>query len=66
MSQRKDQAPEMDTELQAHIGRHLKAAYEDILSQSVPDRFLQLLEELESSENIGSGRDRNEARKEAQ
>jgi hypothetical protein len=56
MSQRKDQAPEMDTELQAHIGRHLKAAYEDILSQDVPDRFLQLLQALETSETGPNGK----------
>jgi hypothetical protein len=57
MSQRKDQAPEMDTELQAHIGRHLKAAYEDILDQDVPDRFLQLLQALETSEKGDGGSD---------
>lgn len=63
MSQRKDQAPEMDNELQAHIGRHLKAAYEDILTQSVPDRFLQLLEALETSEKADG---KIEPQKEAQ
>ena len=40
----------MDAELQAHIGRHLKAAYEDILNQPVPDRFHQLLEALDKRE----------------
>ena len=41
---------EIDSELQAHIGRHLKASYDDILGQDVPDRFLDLLKQLESKE----------------
>ena len=45
-----DQGPEIDSELQAHIGRHLKASYDDILSQDVPDRFLDLLSQLEAKE----------------
>jgi len=50
MQQRKEVSPELDSELQGHIGRHLKAAYEDILSQPVPDRFRQLLEQLDRQE----------------
>jgi len=50
MQQGKQGAPAMDAELQAHIGRHLKAAYEDILNQPVPDRFHQLLEALDKRE----------------
>jgi hypothetical protein len=34
-------------ELQAHIGRQLRAVYDEIAQQPVPDRFLQLLDELE-------------------
>ena len=44
------QGPEIDSELQAHIGRHLKASYEDILSQDVPDRFVELLAKLEAKQ----------------
>jgi hypothetical protein len=43
-----DQGPEIDSELQAHIGRHLKASYDDILGQDVPDRFRDLLAQLEA------------------
>jgi hypothetical protein len=53
-SPRKEAAPAMDPELQAHIGRHLKAAYEDILNQPVPDRFRQLLDQLSDSEASSS------------
>lgn len=45
-----DHGPEIDAELQAHIGRHLKASYDDILGQEVPDRFLDLLKQLEDKE----------------
>ncbi len=34
-------------ELQAHIGRQLRAVYDEIVQEPVPDRFLQLLDELE-------------------
>ena len=29
-----------------HIGRHLKAIYDDVLQQPIPDRFLDLLNQL--------------------
>ncbi|WP_225873951.1 NepR family anti-sigma factor [Terrihabitans soli] len=50
-----DQGPEIDSELQAHIGRHLKASYDDILSQDVPDRFRDLLSQLEAKEGGDAG-----------
>ena len=31
-----------------HIGRQLKAVYDDVLNQPVPDRFLDLLRQLDS------------------
>ena len=31
-----------------HIGRHLKAIYGDVLKQPIPERFLDLLDQLES------------------
>lgn len=31
-----------------HIGRHLKAIYDDVLKQPIPERFLDLLNQLES------------------
>ena len=53
--QQAEKQPELDPELQAHIGRHLKASYDDILSQDVPDRFVDLLKMLEAKEGSGSG-----------
>jgi len=40
----------MSSELQAHIGRHLRAAFDEIAREPVPDRFLQLLKDLEKGE----------------
>ena len=37
----------LEPELQDHIGRQLRAVYEEVLNEPVPDRFLQLLAELE-------------------
>src|SRR5271156_1467725 len=37
----------LEGDLQAHIGRQLRAVYEEVVNEEVPDRFRQLLEELE-------------------
>jgi hypothetical protein len=34
-------------DLQAHIGRQLRAVYDEVVGEAVPERFLRLLEELE-------------------
>ena len=36
-------------EAQDHIGRQLRAIYDDLLSQPVPDRFLELLRQLDDT-----------------
>lgn len=40
----------LDGEAQKHIGRMLKATYEEIAHEPVPDKFLELLKQLEASE----------------
>ena len=35
-----------DVPIDEHIGRHLKAIYHDVLQQPIPDRFLDLLNQL--------------------
>jgi len=42
--------PTLEADLQAHIGRQLRAVYDEVVSESVPERFLKLLEELEKKE----------------
>jgi len=37
----------LEPELQDHIGRQLRAAYDEFLQQPIPDRFLRLLADLE-------------------
>ena len=40
----------LEADLQAHIGRQLRAVYEEVVNEEVPDRFLRLLRELEQKE----------------
>lgn len=40
----------MSPDLQAHIGRHLRALFDEVAQEPVPDRFLQLLKDLEKNE----------------
>lgn len=40
----------LDGETQKHIGRMLKATYEEIAHEPVPDKFVELLKQLEASE----------------
>jgi len=37
-------------DIQNHLGRKLKASYDELVRQPVPDRFRQLLDELEKRE----------------
>jgi hypothetical protein len=50
MTQRRRDS-ELDPDVQAHIGRQLRAGYVDSLNQPVPDRFLELLAELDRRED---------------
>jgi len=36
----------LEADLQAHIGRQLRAVYDEVVNEAVPDRFLRLIEEL--------------------
>jgi hypothetical protein len=42
--------PELDANIQRHLGQKLKASYDDLIRQPVPDKFRELLEELERKE----------------
>jgi len=37
----------VEADLQAHIGRHLRSLYDEVVNEEVPDKFLALLQELE-------------------
>lgn len=39
----------VDKRIQGEIGKQLRAVYEDVVKEPVPDRFLELLKKLEKS-----------------
>ena len=39
----------MDPRIQTEIGKHLRAIYDDVISEPVPSKFMELLEQLERS-----------------
>lgn len=57
MTERKTDSTQLDPDVQAHIGRQLRAGYVDILNQPVPDRFLELLRELDIRQTHPEGED---------
>ena len=46
----KGDEPVLGRDIQSHLGRTLKASYEEMVRQPVPDKFHQLLKELERRE----------------
>ncbi|HUF44530.1 MAG TPA: NepR family anti-sigma factor [Aestuariivirgaceae bacterium] len=40
----------MDSQTRKHIGRMLKATYDEVAREPVPDKFLDLLKQLEAAE----------------
>ncbi len=49
-NRRKPTAPGLPLDAQNKIGQRLKAIYDDVLQQPVPDRFVQLLKELDGKQ----------------
>jgi hypothetical protein len=41
----------LSRKLQEHLGRQLRASYGELVTAPVPDRFVRLLQELESKED---------------
>jgi hypothetical protein len=46
-------AGRLDSRVRTHIGRKIKAVYDEVLEEPVPDRFLTLLDELAKKEREG-------------
>lgn len=42
--------PRIDAKVRAHLGRKLKSAYQSLVDEPVPDRFVKLLDDLRSKE----------------
>lgn len=41
--------PRLDSRIQHEIGKHLRADYQRVVDEPVPDRIMELLEKLEQS-----------------
>lgn len=41
--------PAMDPKVQQAIGKRLRAVYDDVINEPVPDKFMELLAKLERS-----------------
>jgi hypothetical protein len=50
----KDGSGALDKETQAKIGQQLRAMYDEVVRQGVPDRFADLLNRLEHQEQGGA------------
>ena len=50
----------LDRTIQSEIGRNLRAMYNDVVEQGVPDRFADLLAQLEPSPKSDKPRNKNE------
>jgi hypothetical protein len=48
-SRAKDATSGVDARIQREIGKHLRAHYDDVLKEPVPDKFIELLQQLEKS-----------------
>ncbi len=47
----KSENPGLKPEIQEKLGQKLKEVYADVVNEPVPDRFLDLLNQLEKSDN---------------
>ena len=52
------QAPRLDAKAQVVLGRQLKAFYNEIVHQPVPDEFMRLLDELARKETPSEEKER--------
>jgi hypothetical protein len=50
----KKPSAKLSREIQAKLGQQLRAVYDDVVNQGVPDRFAALLEQLEKSDKGNS------------
>ena len=55
----------LNAEIQSRIGHQLRAMYDDVVRQGVPDRFADLIRKLEASETTpqaGNAGDKSDGR----
>jgi len=47
----------LNAEIQSRIGHQLRAMYDDVVRQGVPDRFAELIRKLDTVDGQNDGRD---------
>jgi hypothetical protein len=47
LSEKLESEPTLDRAIQGRIGAHLRAMYDELVSQPVPDRFVELIGSLD-------------------
>jgi hypothetical protein len=55
----------LNAEIQSRIGHQLRAMYDDVVRQGVPDRFAELIRKLDAPEDnaqLGAAGDKNDGR----
>jgi anti-sigma factor NepR-like protein len=55
----------LNAEIQSRIGHQLRAMYDDVVRQGVPDRFAELIRKLDSPEGtpqVGNAGDKTDGR----
>ena len=52
----------LGSEIQAKIGQHLRAMYDDVVRQGVPDRFMDLLSQLDGPQGGSAPTNKDEGR----
>lgn len=50
-----EQTASIDAGIQGALGRKLRESYEEVVREEVPDKFLQLLDQLKKSEKDKAG-----------
>jgi hypothetical protein len=48
-----DQVASIDAAIQGALGRKLRESYDEVVKEAVPDKFMQLLDQLKKSEKTG-------------
>ena len=47
------EGPRVDAKVRSHLGKKLKAAYQNLVDEPVPEKFVKLLDELRQKEGKG-------------
>jgi len=63
LSQPDKRRTSLNREIQLKIGQQLRASYNEVVDQGVPDRFLELIRHLEGEKVVVEQQDDKEAQK---